>query len=124
MVPRWNHLFFYYRIILSSPSSSNTRFLSFLTLLCTKNIAYGAYARLEQGGLYYNNPQPTFKCQEKNDAFTVGDEEKGNGALTYPVGLMTADEVVAAVAPVINLSAEYVNTMIGDGTIGNEYRVE
>ena len=29
-----------------------------------------------------------------------------------------------AVAPVINLSAEYVSTMIGDGTIGNEYRVE
>ena len=29
-----------------------------------------------------------------------------------------------SVAPVINLSAEYVNTMIGDGTIGNEYRVE
>ncbi len=32
--------------------------------------------------------------------------------------------VVGAIAPVINLSAEYVSTMIGDGTIGNEYRVE
>ena len=144
---------------------------------------YGAYARLYNGGasgVNYNNPQPTFKCSEKNDAFTVSDEEKGNGALTYPVGLITADEIVAAgakygvknsdyylyrpsnwywslspysmaknsntyifhvetdghltcnyggytkgaIAPVINLSAEYVSTMIGDGTIGNEYRVE
>ena len=29
-----------------------------------------------------------------------------------------------SVAPIINLSAEYANKMIGDGTIGNEYRVE
>ncbi len=40
--------------------------------------------------------QPTFKCLQKNDAFTVNDTSKGNGALTYPVGLITADEIVAA----------------------------
>ena len=34
-------------------------------------------------------------CNQKNDAFTVDDTSKGNGALTYPVGLITFDEVVA-----------------------------
>ncbi len=143
--------------------------------------AYGATARTGVWNSATIAIAPTFKCQKKNDAFTVSDEEKGNGALTYPVGLITADEIVAAgsgkhntenqsfylyrpsnwywsispfifdhagdtcvfyvnnggnlnatysvsrtgaVAPVINLSAEYANKMIGDGTIGNEYRVE
>ena len=34
-------------------------------------------------------------CSQKNDAFTVDDTSKGNGALTYPVGLITVDEVLA-----------------------------
>ena len=33
-------------------------------------------------------------CLQKNDAFTVNDTFKGNGALTYGIGLITADEVV------------------------------
>ena len=37
-----------------------------------------------------------FQHPQKNDAFTVNDTSKGNGALTYPVGLITADEIVAA----------------------------
>mgnify|MGYP005790488329 CR=1 FL=1 len=32
-------------------------------------------------------------CTNQNDRFTVDDTSKGNGALTYPVGLITADEV-------------------------------
>ena len=35
-------------------------------------------------------------CPQKNDAFTVNDSNKGNGALTYGVGLVTTDEVVLA----------------------------
>ena len=34
-------------------------------------------------------------CSQKNDAFTVDDTSKGNGALTYPVGLITVDEALA-----------------------------
>ena len=34
-------------------------------------------------------------CSQKNDAFTVDDRNKGNGALTYPVGLLTVDEALA-----------------------------
>ena len=35
-------------------------------------------------------------CSQKNDAFTVNDTTKGNGALTYGIGLLTADEVTLA----------------------------
>jgi len=35
-------------------------------------------------------------CREQNDRYTLPKNEKGNGALTYPVGLLTADEVVLA----------------------------
>mgnify|MGYP004479969333 CR=1 FL=1 len=35
-------------------------------------------------------------CPQKNDAFTVSDTTNGNGALTYPVGLLSADEIVLA----------------------------
>ncbi len=57
---------------------------------------YGAYARMRVGFNGYTGATPTFKCPQKNDAFTVNDTSKGNGALTYPVGLITADEIVAA----------------------------
>jgi len=140
----------------------------------SQKTAYGTTARV--GGPWQTSiVQPNFTCPQKNDAFTVNDEVLGNGDLTYPVGLITADEIVAAgsgkyatsnlnyylykgywywslspccfngsyanmfnvndgfshiqanhpsgtVAPVINLKAEYVQTMVGDGTINNPYR--
>ena len=57
---------------------------------------FGAYTRIRIGVNGYTGVAPTFKCPQKNDAFTVNDTSKGNGALTYPVGLITADEIVAA----------------------------
>ena len=143
----------------------------------SQKTAYGSFARMRAGFSGYTGATPTFKCSQKNDAFTVNDTSKGNGALTYPVGLITADEIVAAgsgkfntenrsyylyrgasygywslspyryvntarvffvhssgslynynvsvgvfVAPVINLSAEYASTLIGDGTMENPYQ--
>ena len=35
-------------------------------------------------------------CPQQNDAFTVNDKVNGNGALTYPIGLLTADEAYLA----------------------------
>jgi len=58
--------------------------------------AYGATARTGLWNSSTTPSAPTFKCLQKNDAFTVNDTNKGNGALTYPVGLITADEIVAA----------------------------
>ena len=43
-----------------------------------------------------NNNKTMLICPQKNDAFTVNDTSKGNGALTYGVGLVTTDEVVLA----------------------------
>ena len=43
-----------------------------------------------------NNNKMMLTCPQKNDAFTVNDTSKGNGALTYGVGLVTIDEVVMA----------------------------
>jgi len=39
---------------------------------------------------------PTLNCKQQNDRFTVSDTTVGNGALTYPIGLITVDEVVLA----------------------------
>ena len=51
---------------------------------------YGAYGRNAQ------TYTPSVDCINKNDAFTVDDTVNGNGALTYPVGLITADEMTLA----------------------------
>jgi len=135
--------------------------------------AYGATARTNVWNTDASKVQPRFTCPQKNDAFTVNDETKGNGDLTYPVGLITADEIVAAgsgkyntanssyylykgswywslspyyfngsdarvfvedglyytgvdrtlgaVAPVINLKAEYASTLKGTGTMEDPY---
>ena len=43
----------------------------------------------------YTNKTPTFVCSNANDRFTAS-TSTGNGKLTYPIGLITADEVVYA----------------------------
>ena len=53
------------------------------------NLYFGVYTRLRA------NRQPTLKCQNKKDKFTVN-TSNGNGNLTYPVGLITADEMAYA----------------------------
>ena len=50
---------------------------------------YGAYVRL------VTNKSPKLTCTTASDKFTVN-TSNGNGALTYPVGLITADEVAMA----------------------------
>ena len=39
----------------------------------------------------YNTRIPSLECR-KNDAFTKNETSIGNGALTYPIGLLTLDE--------------------------------
>ncbi len=52
------------------------------------NIYYGPYSR------YYQTKQPTLKCAQPNALFTLSTSTKGNKALTYPVGLITVDELM------------------------------
>lgn len=54
---------------------------------------YTGYERLVQNNSDVN---PTFKCSNSNDLYTVSGSSKENKKLTNPIGLITADEVVMA----------------------------
>ena len=57
----------------------------------------------------YTNMQPTLKCQTAKDKFTVN-TSNGNGRLTYPVGLITADEIMYAGGKAKSNSSFYLYT--------------
>jgi len=52
---------------------------------------YASYYRYDTNA---SNPSPILKCAQKNDRFTVSDTATGNGDLTYPIGLLSADELI------------------------------
>ncbi len=61
-----------------------------------------AYSSLTRNTI--NNPRtPSLKCTNVNDKFTV-DTSNGNGALTYPIGLITTDELTLSGAGVFDIS--------------------
>ena len=51
---------------------------------------YGAYIRLS------TNNNPSLQCSDSGDIYTTTDSSTGNKSLTYPIGLLTADEYVLA----------------------------
>ena len=55
-------------------------------------LGYGQNETIYKTGLFWEAKGPSLKCSQKNDAFTVSDTAKGNGALTYPIGLINMDE--------------------------------
>ena len=63
----------------------------------TERTAYRWYNSPWESESYskYNNKM-MLTCPQQNDAFTVSDTSKGNGALTYPIGLLSTDEIVLA----------------------------
>ena len=67
-----------------------TKYLSTTAIYCNDRTGdgtyFGAYTRL------ITNKTPTYDCTDTNDKFTV-DTSAGNGKLTHPIALMTADEV-------------------------------
>ena len=67
------------------------KYLSTTAVYCndrstSDNKNFGARTRL------YTNKTPSYDCTATEDKFTV-DSSTGNGKLTYPIALMTADEV-------------------------------
>lgn len=56
----------------------------------TANTTYAANDRL------ISNKYPSFICSDSRDLYTVNGSSNGNGALTYPIGLISADEVAFA----------------------------
>ena len=56
----------------------------------TTTTYYGGYIRLQ------TNKSPSFECQNESDLYTTSGSSQGNKALTYPIGLISADEVAYA----------------------------
>ena len=60
------------------------------------NLTYYRWAYGPWDGTNYGNMNMMLTCPQKNDAFTLSDTINGNGNLTYPVGLLSTDEIVLA----------------------------
>ena len=96
------------------------KYLSTTAVYCndrstSDNTNFGAYTRLD------TNKTPSYDCATKEDKFTV-DSTVGNGKLTYPIALMTADEVSFA-GGVTGIKAPtwyYYNSVNGSST-GSTY---
>ncbi|MDO4375595.1 MAG: hypothetical protein Q4C33_00245 [bacterium] len=59
-------------------------------------VYYSAYKRIMNAGSSSSSLQPSLLCDELLSRMTVSDTTNGNGALTYKIGLLTADEVAFA----------------------------
>ena len=89
-VDNWykNYLTAYTKYLSNDAVYCNDRNLaSGQTYSTTNRFTYAPYGRL------YTNNTPTYNCTNNKDAFSGNNSE---AKLTYPIGLMTADEVVFA----------------------------
>ena len=86
----------------ASNMTSYTKYLSTTAVYCNdREVGSGTYSAT--GSEFYyaaytrlvTNKTPTYDCTNDNDKFTV-DASSGNGKLTYPIALMTADEIAYA----------------------------
>lgn len=76
---------------------------------------YGSYNRNT------NNKTPSLSCSQTADSFTTT-TATGNGSLTYPIGLLTADELaMSGVVDGIENSGSYLNTGISYWTMSPGY---
>ena len=79
-----------YATYLADSGFCGDRSLSSGTGIAKTTTYYGADNRLD------NNKTPQFSCPQNNDLYTTSSSDKGNKALDYPIGLITADEVAYA----------------------------
>ena len=63
--------------------------------LSGESVSSTSYSYFSAYGRNVSTKSPSLTCPDSNDAFTVS-SANGNGALTYPVGLLTADELTLA----------------------------
>ena len=82
--------------------TSYTKYLSTTAVYCNdRELASGETYSISSGFNYASytrlitNKTPTYDCTNNNDKFTK-DASTGNGKLTYPIALMTADEIAYA----------------------------
>ncbi len=80
----------------SVASSANTWDSEDTALGYETNLTYYGGALIMFPDMSSSDVKPQFKCQQSNDLYTTKTATKGNKSLTYPIGLITADEVVYA----------------------------
>ena len=66
------------------------------TLNNQSGVGTGTVSTYYKGYLRVSTSTPNLKCENSSDYYTVSSTASGNKALTYPVGLITADEVLLA----------------------------
>ena len=97
-----------------------TKYLSTTAVYCndrstSDNTNFGAYTRLN------TNKTPSYDCAATEDKFTV-DTSTGNGKLTYPIALMTADEVSFAGGLYgANTPTWYYYNSVNDSSTGSKF---
>ena len=84
-----NNLTSYTKYLSTTAVYCNDRSVINGTYSTSSSFDYAAFTRLN------TNKTPTYDCIDNSDKFTV-DSSTGNGKLTYPIALMTADEVAFA----------------------------
>ena len=86
----------YTKYLSTSAVYCNDRSITNGTYSTSSAFDYAPYTRLS------TNYIPTYDCTATEDKFTV-DSSTGNGKLTYPIALMTADEIAyAGIVPYLN----------------------
>ena len=105
-----------------------TKYLSTTAVYCNdREVGSGTYSATGSSFNYaprerlYTNKTPIYGCTNINDKFTV-DSSTGNGKLTYPIALITADEISYAggVAYTTAPMWYYTNSSLESST-GSEY---
>ena len=108
--------------------TSYTKYLSTTAVYCNdREVGSGTYSATGSSFKYVAYTRlntiemPTYDCTNKNDKFTV-DNTTGNGKLTYPMALMTLDEVNYAGVMFGGYSgAWYVYNSVKSSPTGSEY---
>ncbi len=66
------------------------------TLNLQSGVGTGTVTTYNKGYLRVTTGSPDLDCENANDLYTVSGSSKGNKASTYPIGLITVDEVMLA----------------------------
>ena len=66
------------------------------TLNLQSGVGTGTVTTYNQGYLRATTSSPSLTCENASDLYTVSSSNRGNKALTYPIGLITVDEVILA----------------------------
>ena len=77
------------------------------SILSGVNKSIFSYFRAD--GRNVREKRPSLKCSNNNDKFTVNNDI-GNGALTYPIALLTTDELILAGSVVDKETTSYLNS--------------